>query len=261
VRTLFVVLFAVSNVACAERLRVAFVGNSFIWFALGAGPSDVVNDVPGLVEALAAARHRKVMALVVVTRGGATLEDHAKRRDLPLALEGKRADVVVLQEQSERPLRDVAAMRAGALALAAQARGARLILVETWPRAEAPEDLPGLEAATRETARAIGAEVAPVGHAFDAVRRARPDVPLYAGDRRHPSALGAYLAACVLYAVLYRAEPAGVTADTEQAAVELLLDAERAHGEVLPAHVATATLAFLADVAARTVVAWDSELR
>lgn len=42
--------------------------------------------------------------------------------------------------------------------------------------------------------------IIPVGPAWQAAKKIRPDLQLYASDGIHPSALGVYLSACVLYA-------------------------------------------------------------
>ena len=47
----------------------------------------------------------------------------------------------------------------------------------------------------------------PVGPAWEAALEARPDLPLYARDGIHPSALGVYLTACVFYASLSGESP------------------------------------------------------
>ena len=39
--------------------------------------------------------------------------------------------------------------------------------------------------------------------------RSDPGVELYADDKRHPSLAGTYLAACTVYAALYRKSPVG----------------------------------------------------
>jgi hypothetical protein len=62
--------------------------------------------------------------------------------------------------------------------------------------------------------------VIPVGLAFARSVAKRPQVNLYARDKRHPSLEGTYLAAATVYAALYRQTPvgnaytAGIDADT-----------------------------------------------
>ena len=62
--------------------------------------------------------------------------------------------------------------------------------------------------------------VIPVGLAFAASVAKRPELNLYAPDKRHPSMLGTYLSAATVYASLYRESPvensytAGIDAET-----------------------------------------------
>jgi hypothetical protein len=53
--------------------------------------------------------------------------------------------------------------------------------------------------------------VVPVGLAFTNAIAERPDLDLYAVDRRHPSLMGTYLAACSVVASLYKTNPIGST--------------------------------------------------
>lgn len=56
--------------------------------------------------------------------------------------------------------------------------------------------------------RELGATVAPVGLAFARSRIERPDLVLYSSDG-HPTSQGSYLAACVLYGVIFGESPLG----------------------------------------------------
>jgi hypothetical protein len=49
--------------------------------------------------------------------------------------------------------------------------------------------------------------IVPVGPAWQAALNSRPDLKLYANDGIHPSALGVYLSACVLYASITGESP------------------------------------------------------
>lgn len=60
----------------------------------------------------------------------------------------------------------------------------------------------------------IGALVIPVGLAFEEAYRRRPDIVLHQPyDGSHPTLLGTYLGACVVYASLYGRSPVGNTYD------------------------------------------------
>lgn len=63
-----------------------------------------------------------------------------------------------------------------------------------------------INAAYVRMAKDNGAVVAPVGVAWQKVRQDKPVIGLYA-DNVHPNATGAYLAACVLYATIFKDSP------------------------------------------------------
>jgi hypothetical protein len=141
---------------------------------------------------------------------------------------------VVLQEQSERPLRDPGAMRAAALRFAAAARrvGARVVIYGTWPDRRAPETTRALDATFRRVARDAGAELALTGPPWTRALAHQPRVPLWAEDGVHPTPAGTYLAACVIYQALTGASPVGLAHRTLRATTdgragrEVVLDAD-----------------------------------
>jgi hypothetical protein len=229
--------------ACSHGPRVVFVGNSFTRLAIG---PDVVVDVPMLIDEMAAARGA-ALTPVVITKYGATLSEHAASPTLTAQL--ARADAVVLQDQSRRPIVAPGATTKDACGLFGRTRGRR-ILFETWARADAPGDFPALDAEYGGAAHSCNATLAPVGRAFELARRERPALSLYAGDGIHPNAFGAYLAACVLYVALFHQDPsAGVAHDLR--AVERLLSAERFQGEKIATPLDEGTLRALAQIAVR----------
>ena len=69
---------------------------------------------------------------------------------------------------------------------------------------------PDVLASYRNAARAARAELLPAGDAWRAAWRRDPKLPLYGSDGFHPSRLGSYLAAVVIYAGLVKASPVGL---------------------------------------------------
>ena len=51
--------------------------------------------------------------------------------------------------------------------------------------------------------------VIPAGLAFAKAIARRPDLELYQPDKRHPSLIGTYLAACTAYAAVFKKSPVG----------------------------------------------------
>jgi hypothetical protein len=187
-------------------LRVLFIGNSYTYF----------NDLPSVIADLArgAGEARPLLAEQVLV-GGATLESHLTRGDASRRIRaGSSAgpwDVVVLQEQSTRPLEDTAAMYRAVRALAAESRrvGAQPMLYETWARAVRPLAQDSLARAYRRIGQEVDAIVVPAGGAWALVRSADSSATrlLFVEDGSHPSPAGTYLAACTFYAALYGRSP------------------------------------------------------
>ncbi|MBL8238840.1 MAG: SGNH/GDSL hydrolase family protein [Bryobacterales bacterium] len=177
-------------------LRILFLGNSYTYY----------NNLAGLVAGMARGRTVETRA---VTRGGATLEGVYTQTDALAVLRGERWDVVVLQEQStlglsqfngDQVVNDPAGFFTWARIWDAEirARGARTVLYSPWARKGRGEQQAHIDWAYATIAKELGAEVLPVGAAFQRVS----GVELYEEDGTHPSAAGTYLAACVAVEVL-----------------------------------------------------------
>ena len=180
------------------------------------------NDLPGTVAALARSAGGPLLDAHAVTIPGGTLRDAWEEGRAVTMIAATRFGAVVLQEQSERPLRDPNAMERAAAKLAQAARrtGARVVVYATWPDRRAPGTERGLEAAFAREARTIHGVVAPAGAAWMRARRERPTVRLWADDGVHPTPAGTYLAACVLYATLTGRSPVGIAWRTVRATTD-----------------------------------------
>ena len=117
-------------------------------------------------------------------------------------------DVVVLQEVL--PETTVADFKKYAPLFVGEIRktGARPVLLMAW----AYKRLGWISAeqiaqAHREVGKELGVDVAPVGLAWERVRKERPDVNLFAPDLEHPSIYGTYLETLVVYASVFRRSP------------------------------------------------------
>ena len=194
----------------AVPLRVLFVGNSYIYF----------NDLPSVIGDLATAAHesRPFVAEQVLV-GAATLERHLALGDAMTAIQRGGWDVVVLQEQSTRPINNPALMLRDArtLAEAVKKTGATIVWYETWAKETEPSTQDSLTRGYHRAAAATGGRVAHVGEAWAAFRAAETVAPgahsaLFVTDGSHPSEAGTYLAASVFYATLYGKSPVGLPA-------------------------------------------------
>jgi hypothetical protein len=176
------------------HLRVLFVGNSLT----------AANDLPGTVAALSAAVGSVRIDVGMIAPGGYSLEDHWADGVARGALDRGGWDVVVLQQgPSSLPESRVNLVEWTARwAAEARAHGARPALLTVWPELARRSVFPAVIANHRAAARAAGAASFPAGAAwFDALGRA-PRLPVYGPDGFHPSRVGTYLTAIVVYAGL-----------------------------------------------------------
>ena len=82
--------------------------------------------------------------------------------------------------------------------------GARKIYYQTWAyRQKGASMHEGLVRAYGQLAEVTRGGVAPVGEAIRRVRQEKPELELYAEDGSHPSQLGSYVAALVIYRAVF----------------------------------------------------------
>ncbi len=181
----------------AAPLRVLFIGNSLTRS----------NNLPAKVGELAAASGRKLQYRTVAWPGF-SLEDHWSIGAARPALASGVWDVVVMQDgPSVPPWEDPEHLSIWASRFADLAReaGTRPALLTVWPDRERRSLLPEVVASYRLAAQAAGAELFAAGEAWQAVWRCSPYMWLYSSDGIHPSRLGTYEAALVVYGALYNA--------------------------------------------------------
>ncbi|HLW78304.1 MAG TPA: SGNH/GDSL hydrolase family protein [Terriglobia bacterium] len=198
------------NNGCPES--ILFIGNSYTYF----------NNVPEMVAALMAQGACCHVQTRMIAPGGAQLRKQWLDDPTRAALTERKWDYVILQDQSTlgrdyyvdgnaRVVGDELFAPAAAMwSKAAQDAGAQPVFYLTWSRKVTPEDQAALNHAYFSAAHQAGAPVAPVGIAWQLVRRERPDVELYWKDGSHPSPAGSYLAACTIYATLLHRDPSGL---------------------------------------------------
>ncbi len=203
--------------------RILFIGNSYTY----------CNELPTMLAQLASAGGKDVDVHQVMA-GGATLEWHAQN-EATLAALYESWDYVVLQEHSIRPIQDTPkmAMAAAALQVVIASTGAQTVLFMTWARQHFPEMQAGLARVYNAVAQEIGARVAPVGLAWEAMLIADPSLALYEEDKSHPTPLGSYLAACVFYATFFGESPVGLSAKLTTAGGEVLVELPEAQARLV----------------------------
>lgn len=134
--------------ATPAPIKVLFIGNSYT----------SVNDLPAMVVGLAEAAGGRKIEVDRHLVGGATLEKHVKDKKAIDKIRAAKWDVVVLQEQSLRPIIDRQSMHEYARLLDAEIkqRGAKTVFYATWARQHIPDMQDGADPATSpEYARAM----------------------------------------------------------------------------------------------------------
>ena len=122
-------------------------------------------------------------------------------------------DMVLMMDCSQCPIHPKLqqAFHDTAKAHAATVRraGAEPALFLSWAYQDQPQMTEQLAAEYIKAGRANNMRVVPAGPAFAASIAKRPDINLYAPDKRHPSLAGTYLGAAVTMATLFKKSPVG----------------------------------------------------
>ena len=218
--------------AGTRHLHVLFVGNSLT----------ATNDLPATVAAFARAVGHVEVDVRMVAPGGYALEDHWADGVARTALDAGGWDAVVMQQgPSSLPDSRVNLIEwTSRWADEARTHGVRPALLTVWPERYRYGVFPAVIANYAAAAKAAHAASFPAGTAWvDAFRRS-PGLRLYGPDGFHPSRLGTYLTAAVVYT--------GLTAELPRA---LPRDVGGTHLSVATARVLRASV----DVAYRAVKA------
>ncbi len=123
-------------------------------------------------------------------------------------------DLAIMMDCSQCPihpqLKDVFADYAKKHSDTVRKHGAKPVWFMSWAYADKPEMIEELAEAYTRAANDNDAFVIPAGLAFARALKERPDLGLHAGDKRHPSVAGTYLAAATIYASLFKTSPVGL---------------------------------------------------
>ena len=199
--------------------RVLFVGNSYLYY------NDSVHNHMRRIAEEAGPYAEGDYQYKSATIGGARLSHH----NIDSLLEPGRLgidepfDLVILQGGSGEVLteksRDAFGAKTAELSEKIRATGAEVALYMTHAYVEPhrrydPEMIDKIVATYVGTGNDVGALVIPVGLAFERAYEERPQIQLHkAFDGTHPSLLGTYLAACVVYATIYGQPVSGIEYD------------------------------------------------
>lgn len=200
-----------------------YIGNSFFYYNNG-----ITTHMARLVaEGLPGFRHRHTM----VTISGSGADWHDVESYLRPNAIGKYSftsdnkvvfnkldrlfDVAVMMDCSQCPvhpqLKTVFTESMKKNSEIVRRHGARPVFFMSWAYKDVPSMTQGLADAYTAAARENRAQVIPAGLAFARSVALKPELELYAADKRHPSVAGSYLAACTTYATLFGKSPVGLS--------------------------------------------------
>lgn len=203
------------------KKNVLFIGNSYTY----------VNNLPDIFKKLALSGGYDV-TVDSSAFGGYTLLQHSDPADrygkITLnKIKSKKWDFVILQEQSQHPayanLRENMYAGARKLDKVIKSNNSKPVFLLTWgykngdklnSNVESTQTFEGMQEQLNIGYEAISKElsddISPVGIAWLNVKKKYPNINLWANDDSHPSKEGSYLAACVMYASLFKKSPVGL---------------------------------------------------
>jgi hypothetical protein len=170
--------------------RILFIGNSL----------STANDLPGLVERIARAAG-DLFECTSVAFPDHGLEEHWSRGDAQRAIRKGGWTFVVLQQGPSALPESRVLLRQYGRRFDAEVRraGARTAFYMVWPSTARRGDFDAVSMSYSIAAKDVGALLLPAGDAWRAAWRRESTFGLYARDGFHPSLLGSYLAALVVY--------------------------------------------------------------
>ncbi len=184
--------------------RVLFIGNSYTYYNGG-----IYSHVDNMIEE----SHPEFDFIAEeITFGGYTLENHYNNDETINSIRSGEWDLVILQEQSTRPVDNPELMYqfARLLDFEITSYGGNTGFFMTWAREINPAMIDDLAAAYNYIGQELDAVVSPVGRAFQKAIEEDPLIDLYSGDGSHPSQEGTYLASCVFYSIIMNESPEGI---------------------------------------------------
>ena len=184
--------------------HVLFIGNSLTYY----------NFMPLMLEALADSAGELKLETAQVVFPDFSLADHWADGHAATTIRKGGWHVVVLQQgaSSVEANRQLLINYTTEFDKLAKGAGATSALYMVWPQANRQQDFDRTSESYRLAAQAVNGILFPVGDAWREAWKRDSTIPLYAPDGLHPSSYGSYLAALVMYRVLYQKSPVGLPA-------------------------------------------------
>jgi len=203
-------------------MNVLFIGNSHTY----------LHYMPQMLgELVRAADSGLPLNIDQITGEGAGLQWHWNNSPSRDKIRSGRWDRVVLQDRSGGPLEELESFQVHARRLdeVIRRQGAKTVFYMTWANKSHPGTQKIIADAYGQIATELGAVLAPVGLAWEKAQALDEELNLHHIDDRHANPSGAYLTACVFYAVFFNASPEGLPAALQiEGKIRLDLAADRA---------------------------------
>jgi hypothetical protein len=218
----------------ADGYRVLFIGNSLTYF----------NDLPGTVARLGRTADVLIYVQSVALPDFAVIDHASGMSNAVETIRGGDWDYVVLQQgPTTTPIgRDTLILAVRRLDPGIRAAGARSALFMVWPPAGNLDAFDAVRLSYQQAAEAVDGLFLPAGEAWRAAWAADPELPLYGADGFHPSELGTYLAALVIYEGITGHDPRTLPGEAAVAARPLNIPATKVRLLQRVAHETTARL-------------------
>jgi hypothetical protein len=175
----------------AGGVRVLFVGNSLTY----------VNDLPGTVAAIGASAGETIVVAAAAGPNLALIDHLNGATDAVAQLRERHWEFVILQ-QGPTPAglcRDSLVLWTKLYAPLVRGAGATMGVMMSWAGATHQDLFDEVRISFQAASAGVGASFVPAGEAWRAAWRIDPSLALYGGDGFHPSPLGTFLTALVIY--------------------------------------------------------------
>jgi len=212
----FIIIFFFSDISPNKKnnpLKILFIGNSYTFN----------NELPLLVKEMKIEKNWDLsIEIKAFTPGGAKLKDHLNSPFTLDTIRNGNWDIIVIQGHSLEPLMNPVGFNDAATDLIkiTKESGAVVFLFETWSRAKGnsiydeawsgrnPESMQKkLSIKYNEIAQNSNVTVIPIGSIWQKIMAENKEIELYSIDGSHPSQIGSYLTACIIYKYIFNDDP------------------------------------------------------
>lgn len=215
--TLFFILETPAQaLAKTSELRVLFIGNSLTY----------TNDLPSMVKAIAE-HNKKKFSYKMIAFPNFSLEDHLNKGDAVKAVKEGKWDFVVLQQGSSALPESRENLIEFTRRFAAEIKqaNAKPALFMVWTFENRKFDFDRVRESYALATKEVGGLFLPAGESWREAWKQKQELQLYS-DGLHPTPLGSYLAAAVIYQRLFDETTSEIPSTIKTKSIKLELSKE-----------------------------------